>query len=58
MTLFPIRDSPTYAGQYKIPALDTGLGITAGLSMAFIAIFTERILPGYANSLGMKDIRD
>ena len=57
MTLFKIRDSPTHAGQYKIHAIDTGLGITAGLSMAFIAIFADRILPGYANSLGMTDIR-
>jgi len=58
VTLFQIRDSPTHAGQYKIPAIDTGLGITAGLSMAFIAIIADRILRGYANSLGTTDIRD
>ena len=37
---------------------DTGLGMTAGLSMAFIAIIADRILRGYANSLGTTDIRD
>ena len=58
MTLFQIRDSPTHAGQYKISAIDTGLGITAGSSMAFITIVADRILRGYANSLGMTDIRD
>ena len=58
MTLFKIRDSSTLAGQYKIHTIDTGLGITAGLSMAYIAIFADRILPGYTNSLGMTDIRD
>ena len=58
MTLFQIRDSPTPTGQYKIPAIDTGLGMTAGLSMAFIAIVADRILRGYANSLGTTDIRD
>ena len=37
---------------------DTGLGMTAGLSMAFIAIIADRILRGYANSLGSTDIGD
>ncbi|MGC6454844.1 MAG: ABC transporter permease subunit [Candidatus Puniceispirillaceae bacterium] len=37
---------------------DTGLGMTAGLSMAFIAIMADRILRGYASSLGTADIRD
>ena len=37
---------------------DTGLGMTAGLSMAFIAIIADRILRGCANSLGTTDIRD
>ena len=37
---------------------DTGLGMTAGLSMAFIAIIADRILRGYANALGSADISD
>lgn len=37
---------------------DTGLGMTAGLSMAFIAIIADRILRGYANKLGTTDISD
>jgi len=37
---------------------DTGLGMTAGLSMAFIAIIADRILRGYANTLGTTDISD
>ena len=37
---------------------DTGLGMTAGLSMAFIAIIADRVLRGYANSLGTTEIRD
>ena len=31
---------------------DTGLGITAGLSMAFIAIMADRILRSWASNLG------
>mgnify|MGYP005715316767 CR=1 FL=1 len=58
MNLSQIPDSPTHTGQYKIPAIDTGLGMTAGLSMAFIAIVADRILRGYANSLGTTDTRD
>ena len=37
---------------------DTGLGMTAGVSMAFIAIIADRILRGYANTLGTTDISD
>ena len=37
---------------------DTGLGMTAGLSMAFIAIIADRILRGYANALGTTDLSD
>ena len=58
MNLSQIPDSPTHTGQYKIPAIDTGLGMTAGLSMAFIAIVADRILRGYANSLGTTNIKD
>ena len=58
MTLSQIPDSPTHTGQYKIPAIDTGLGMTAGLSMAFIANAVDRILRGYANSLGTTNITD
>ena len=47
-----------HTGQYKIPAIDTGLGMTAGLSMAFIANAVDRILRGYANSLGTTNITD
>ena len=32
--------------------------VTAVLSVAFIAIIADRILRGYANSLGTTDIRD
>jgi glycine betaine/proline transport system permease protein len=34
---------------------DTGLGLTAGLSMAFIAIMADRILRAWANKLGAED---
>ena len=34
---------------------DTGLGMTAGLSMAFIAIIADRILRGWATRLGGAD---
>jgi glycine betaine/proline transport system permease protein len=34
---------------------NTGLGLTAGFSMAFIAIIADRILRGWAVSLGTKD---
>ena len=37
---------------------DTGLGMTAGLSMAFIAIIADRILRGYASALGTTDLSD
>jgi glycine betaine/proline transport system permease protein len=37
---------------------DTGLGMTAGLSMAFIAIIADRILRGWATRLGGTDIAD
>ena len=37
---------------------DTGLGMTAGLSMAFIAIIADRILRGYANALDTTDLSD
>ncbi len=37
---------------------DTGLGMTAGLSMAFIAIIADRVLRGYANSLGTTETTD
>ena len=37
---------------------DRGLGMTAGLSMAFIAIIADRVLRGYANSLGTTESRD
>ena len=34
---------------------DTGLGLTAGLSMAFIAIMADRILRAWATKLGAED---
>ena len=37
---------------------DTGLGMTAGLSMAFIAIIADRILRGWATRLGGADAVD
>ena len=37
---------------------DTGLGMTAGLSMAFIAIIADRILRGWATRLGGTDAED
>ena len=35
---------------------NTGLSMTAGISMAFIAIIADRILRGYAAKLGRSDL--